>query len=757
MSYRRLKRILKRLGGPSSDDEDDGEDLATAKDATSAQLRRLPSSNFLEDLSQSGDLEAAGHGNVGSSSSSSSTKGVTFSASAPAAASSSAKESLIPTEELIAQVERAFFDVLDDDIRRINAHSAKTLAKIEAEVRLLDVRSSGRGGQVHATPLSRLYRTNVGGIDVKLLREQYCMCSKLRSFATINHEGIRKIVKKYDKVVGADKKAADKPRPRQPQILERLSTEPFASSHAEALREAASKLEHLCTPDQLVELRETVSSLSFIHGGGRSSGELPPPVAIGLACALGTCMTLVPLGGGGGEEGADDVAHAQRCLALLVGVVTLWLTEALPYFATSLLVPVGVIACDVIPMSAVPSPLLGHHATRSEAAKFVLNAMFDKTIILVLSGLVAASVVARCSLERRVAVWMQRALGKRPRLFLLVLMQMGLLLSMCISNVTAPILLLSVVTPVLHELPSSCSYSRALLLGLAFSCNLGGMLTPISSPQNAVALEALEAAAHEEISYGEWLALALPLVESAIFALWLLLLRLQPCDVHELPALHFSPTPLKRTQALMLACVALTVLGWALFSVLPPLKATLGDPALLGLVLVGTAFGSGFLTKTDFNGLSWHLLALIAGGNALGLAVSKSGLLRIAAEMLTENVLGGASAWVVAVELSLALLLLTCFISHTVAAIVVMPLAASIGATVGDARGVVFSCALAVSSAMALPMSSFPNVNSLLAEDDYGVPFLSAREFVSAGAPATALVGTIVAALAYPLATLLPE
>ena len=99
--------------------------------------------------------------------------------------------------------------------------------------------------------------------------------------------------------------------------------------------------------------------------------------------------------------------------------------------------------------------------------------------------------------------------------------------------------------------------------------------------------------------------------------------------------------------------------------------------------------------------------------------------------------LGGACL-VVAVELSLALLLLTCFISHTVAAIVVMPLQLSIGATIGDARGVVF-CALAVSSAMALPMSSFPNVNSLLAEDDYGVPFLSAREFVSAGAPATAL------------------
>ena len=64
---------------------------------------------------------------------------------------------------------------------------------------------------------------------------------------------------------------------------------------------------------------------------------------------------------------------------------------------------------------------------------------------------------------------------------------------------------------------------------------------------------------------------------------------------------------------------------------------------------------------------------------------------------------------------------------------------------------------LAVSAAMALPMSSFPNVNSLLAEDDYGAPFLSASDFVRTGAPATAVVGGVVTALAYPLASLLPS
>eukprot|EP00966_Prymnesium_polylepis_P047068 1090354-Prymnesium_polylepis.4 len=114
--------------------------------------------------------------------------------------------------------------------------------------------------------------------------------------------------------------------------------------------------------------------------------------------------------------------------------------------------------------------------------------------------------------QLRLAVSLQQHLEKRPLLFLLVLMQLGLLLSMCISNVTAPILLLSVIQPTLRELPAGSAYARALVLGLAFSCNLGGMLTPIASPQNAVALEALGTVGIE-IPFGAWLAAALPVAE----------------------------------------------------------------------------------------------------------------------------------------------------------------------------------------------------------------------------------------------------
>ena len=62
---------------------------------------------------------------------------------------------------------------------------------------------------------------------------------------------------------------------------------------------------------------------------------------------------------------------------------------------------------------------------------------------------------------------------------------------------------------------------------------------------------------------------------------------------------------------------------------------------------------------------------------------------------------------------------------------------------------ITLACALTCSSAMALPVSSFPNVNSLLAEDELGVPYLRAEHFVRVGLPASLLLGLLVATVGY--------
>ena len=48
----------------------------------------------------------------------------------------------------------------------------------------------------------------------------------------------------------------------------------------------------------------------------------------------------------------------QRCLAMLVFVTTLWVTEAVPYFATALLVPPLVVFLQILDDKTDPETLL---------------------------------------------------------------------------------------------------------------------------------------------------------------------------------------------------------------------------------------------------------------------------------------------------------------------------------------------------------------------------------------------------------------
>jgi len=649
----------------------------------------------------------------------------------------SAVPMLSPRASTLCSMEDTFNNLLEEDLHRINSHVKSQRRTIEKRMVLLAQQKAM--SVIKVTPNSMSYNKTKSAIDDDVLSSAYCDCARLRSYVQLNHEGIRKIVKKLDKHAGGE--------PRQPSMIARLAQEPFYVSMHE-LDEWVAELERLCGhPEAVRRLRVTAKRSCSPEA---AITVTPRWGAMGLSAAVSLVLTLVyPLI----DAEEEQHVHERRCASVLVGIIMLWLTEALPYFVTAMLVPVLVVVGRVIPEAADSSNGTLPRGTMpaNGAAKLLLSAMFGSPIILlVLSGLVAAAVVSRCQLELRLAGALRRRLGRYPQAFLQVIMQLGLATSMCISNVTAPILLLAVITPLLRELPTGSRYGKALTLGLAFSCNLGGMLTPIASPQNAVALQALSNVG-AKIGFGTWLAAALPIAELGLLLVHgLLLLLLRPLDCVELPLIYVDEKHrLTWRHTALLVCVLATTLLWATLS-FEPLHATFGDPAIVGLAFVAIAFGSGFLTKEDFNGLAWHLLALIGGGNALGLAVSKSGLLTLASSSLlrAQHAIGGG-VWLLTLELLSAMLVLTSFVSHTVAAIVTMPLIASIGASAGAPAQIVFCCALTCSAAMALPMSSFPNVNSLLAEDDYGRAYLSATDFVKIGLPASVLVSALAATLAF--------
>jgi len=635
--------------------------------------------------------------------------------------------------QTVEEVSLAFWELLEEDFAKINALSGSVLKRLIANVAIFEEetkkgRSSIRRASNSVDSIAKSMRDFSALSSVSHVKPVYVECVQLKAFVRVNYEGVRKIVKKWDKASGE--------APKQKEIVSRLAKEPFSSTDAAAVNSLIQTLESLF-PGHVEQLREAAKA-------GPDEGDSFPrwtPFALSVAAAV--AIYLLPIFTATDDADADAAGRQHRCLCLLLSVVLLWLTEALPYFATALFVPPLVVLCDVVP------PRAGEG--RPEVTTRVIAAMFGTPIILqVLAGLIAAALVARCEVELRAAIVMQRLLGHRPQAFLLSLMMLGLFMSCLISNVTAPILLISVMTPLLHDLPSSCRYTRAVLLGLAFSCNLGGMLTPISAPQNAVSMAALQSF-DRSIGFGQWMLLAVPIALVGTVACWLLLLfMLRPDDVAQLPEPRKPNSTLKLTHYIMLGAVLTTIVLWALLS-WPPLRAVFGEPALVGLLLLVVAFGSGFLTKDDFNSVSWHLLALIAGGNTLGLAVKESGLLTAIASGLTGS-LDVSSPWILTLQLTAAVFGLSVVVSHTVAAIVIMPLVASIGMEVGAPCQLVILCALACSSAMALPMSSFPNVSSLMVEDDLGAPYLAAADFLKPGSTASICMFGVTATLGYVLA-----
>jgi phosphate transporter len=141
--------------------------------------------------------------------------------------------------------------------------------------------------------------------------------------------------------------------------------------------------------------------------------------------------------------------QASRCMSLLLLTVSLWITEAIPYFATALLIPPLVIFLGVL-----KDPEHGNvPMSTDKAAEFVMNHIFSHMTFLLLGGYTISAAFSRCKLELAVASIMQEQFGKNPNMFILAIMFLGLFLSMWISNHTAPILIATIILPIVRDLP----------------------------------------------------------------------------------------------------------------------------------------------------------------------------------------------------------------------------------------------------------------------------------------------------------------
>ncbi|OBZ72026.1 putative transporter C3B8.04c [Grifola frondosa] len=601
--------------------------------------------------------------------------------------------------------------------------------------------------------------------DVQLLFKRritnlYVSVSSLKSYIELNYAGFRKILKKYDKVTDSNLQdrylhdVVEQATPFVPEAKDRLNNsialllDLYAKcvthgDHFEARRQLKlHQREHIAWERDTVwrqmigqARRGEADGGTAVLGGSlvaeAEKGLLDVHTPAGhfkltlkqlyLLVSVIVFVVLLNVRVVAGEE-------ANRCLAVLVFATILWATEAIPLFVTSTLVPLLLVILRVIrdregePLGAVA------------ATKFVFSVMFSPTIMLLIGGFTIASALSKTAIDRILITKVLSLAGTRPRTVLLAFMGVACFASMWISNVAAPTLCFTLIQPILRTLPPKSSFAPCLILGIALAANIGGQSSPISSPQNLIAIGEMD----PQLDWGSWFVVSLPVSAISILLIWgLLLLSYHPARSPDGEG-DIEIKPIRATKE------KFTVKQyWVSFDII-------GDMGIIAILPIIAFFGTGVLKKDDFEQFLWTVVFIAMGGIALGNGVTSSGLLEVLGDGI-RDIIDGLSLNTVVLVLSVIVLIVSTFISHTIASVLLVPIAKEVGKSMEGDRSnlLIFITGLICSTGMGMPVSGFPNQTAATQEDDMGQPYLSNIDFLKNGVPASIIATVVVATVGF--------
>lgn len=461
------------------------------------------------------------------------------------------------------------------------------------------------------------------------------------------------------------------------------------------------------------------------------AARLKEIVGLSVAVTAAIVVLLVPF--------MEDNPGARRCLALTLFVAVLWSTTALPPFVTAFCIPFFVVALSILPFPA------------TTAATTISMAFFDPVILLFLGGLTFAAALDKYQLNQRLALLVLRVAGPKPIWNLAALMGLSYFLSMWVTNVAASVVAVSIAKPIIDKLPRSDPYSKGMLIGIATACNTGGMSTPIASPQNAIAVLWVTKASNglNNISFVRWMGYAVPVSLTLSIIAWLFLYWLFRPHCKRVPLDQDTKLPpMTYVHYYILVIVILTIAGWCTFSFTENASGNLGIISLFPIVAF---YSVGILTKSDYERMSWSVLTLIGGGVAIGVAATQSQLLDILSDGLASLV-GGSGAWVVSAAFVGLMAVISNFLPHSVVGIIVLPVVAKTGVSIGREILVVMMAGIMNSGASCLPVSSFPNANSFAQKRSGETEeVLTTMDYIKSGVPNLVACAAVLLSMGYGL------
>ena len=388
-------------------------------------------------------------------------------------------------------------------------------------------------------------------------------------------------------------------------------------------------------------------------------------------------------------------------LGIFLLAASFWMLEPVPIYATSVLV----IFLQILLLSKEGFIFTSTSPEYTpDAYTTFIGTLANPIIILFLGGFVLADAAVKYNLDKNLTRILLRPFGTKPKFIILGLMIVTGLLSAFMSNTATTAMMMTVILPIIAKLGQNDPLKIGLALSIPFAANIGGIATPIGTPPNAVVIGALSQQGIN-IPFGEWMALAFPLVIVALLFAWLLLTRMFKADTDSV-ALDMSGGFNTSKKALILyLAFGVTVFFWVTES-FHGVKS-----AIIALIPVVFLTLTGVVTKEDIRKLPWEVLWLVAGGISLGISMKSTGLAEWIVSSIEWSAFGTITLLIV---FSGVAVLMSNFLSNTVTATLLIPLAVSLATSGFAGEGfnlIIVSLVIGVSAsfAMMLPISTPPN------------------------------------------------
>jgi sodium-dependent dicarboxylate transporter 2/3/5 len=397
-------------------------------------------------------------------------------------------------------------------------------------------------------------------------------------------------------------------------------------------------------------------------------------------------------------------SEAWAVLSIMLLMIVWWLFEVIPIYVTALL-------------PLILLPLLTNQNFQEVAAPYA-----SPSIFLFLGGFMLAIAIEMSGLHKRFAYLMISKFGRSMFSILACFMLVSYFTSMWIINTATALMLLPIAIQVCKELKvERTQFEILLLLSIAYSASIGGMSTIIGTAPNVFFVGFMHENFDIQISFLEWMKLALPISAIILFVSFFIFFYLikknknidqtnwQNISLEKLPTMSSD-------EVKVLLIFIVTVSAWVFRGYLNQFNF------LSDLTDSGIAITSAFLfflipssnKKNDLlqwkhmKQLPWGLLLLFGGGLALAKAIMVSGLGDWLGAQL--SFLNNFSLLYIIFILIFATVFLTEVLSNTALTISFLPIIGVIAVDMGLPVNIIgMAVVMAASCAFMLPIATPPN------------------------------------------------